>query len=188
VSTAGDVTELLSAAERGEAHAVARLYELLYPELRTIARARLRESQGSVSVQTTALVHESFLRMSRLNRLGLNDRSHFFAYASRVMRSVIVDLVREARSERRGGDHQFVTIDTAASGTTTRPDDEILRVHEALQELALLDGRLVQLVEMRYFVGMEMADIAEALGVTRRTAQRDWNRARAFLFASLKKE
>jgi RNA polymerase sigma factor (TIGR02999 family) len=183
----GDVTDVLAAARRGESDALGRVFELLYPQLRQLARARLHGGPRQLQINTTSLVHESFLRLTQLQRLDLEDRSHFFAYASRVMRSVIVDLVRQARSERAGGGFKLVTLDTAAGEQLAVSDDEVLRVHEALEDLAAIDQRLVRVVEMRYFVGLDMEEIAQALGLTRRTVSRDWDKARAFLYASLRR-
>ncbi len=164
-----------------------RLYELLYAELRQIAHAKLRGT-GQVHLNTTLLVHESYLRLQKLERLRVEDRAHFLAYAARVMRSVVVDLVREARAERRGGGLQLVTLNTESGGVAATSDEEILRVHEALEELAAIDERMVRVVEMRYFVSLEMEEIAQALNVAKRTVERDWEKARSFLYASLKRE
>ncbi len=181
------ITALIASANQGAEGAVDRLYELLYAELRQIAHAKLRGGQGPTLLDTTSLVHESYLRLVKLQQLRVEDRSHFLAYAARVMRSVVVDLVREGRAERRGGDQLMVTFDTQAADAQPASGDEVLQVHEALQELAAIDERLVRVVEMRYFVGLEMDEIAQALGVAKRTVERDWEKARSFLYASLKR-
>lgn len=183
----GDITALIQSANHGAEDAVDRLYELLYAELRQIAHAKLRGGQGPTLLDTTSLVHESYLRLIKLKQLRVEDRSHFLAYAARVMRSVVVDLVRESRAERRGGDQLMVTFDTQAADAQPASSDEVLQVHEALQELAAIDERLVRVVEMRYFVGLKMDEIAQALGVAKRTVERDWEKARSFLYASLKR-
>lgn len=182
-----EVTALIHAASQGAEGAVDRLYELLYADLRRIAHARLRGGQGPTLLDTTSLVHESYLRLVKLEQLRLEDRAHFLAYAARVMRSVVVDLVRESRAERRGGDQPMVTFDTQAADAQPASSDEVLQVHEALAELATIDERLVRVVEMRYFVGLDMEEIAQALGVGKRTVERDWEKARSFLYASLKR-
>lgn len=182
-----DVTALIRAAGQGTDGAMDELYRLLYGELRQIAHAKLRGGAGPTLLNTTALVHESYLRFIKLQQLRLEDRSHFLAYAARVMRSVVVDLVRESRAERRGGDLQLVTYDTAAENASPASSDEALEVHEALAELESIDPRLVRIVEMRYFVGLEMDEIAQALGLGKRTVERDWEKARSFLYASLKR-
>ena len=184
-----EITELIRSAGQGDAGAVDRLYRLLYDDLRQVAHAKLRRGPGPTGLHTTALVHESYLRLVQVQRLQVNDRAHFMAYAARAMRSVIVDLVREARAERRGGGQVLMTLDTALSEATPdhlADDEQILAVHEALQTLAAVDERLVRVVEMRYFVGLEMDEIAQALGVGKRTVERDWEKARSFLYAALK--
>lgn len=183
----GEITQLIQqAAGANGSAAVERLCALLYADLRRIAHARLRFGDGPQLLDTTSLVHESYLRLVKLQQLQVNDRAHFLTYAARVMRSVIVDLVREARAERRGGGQPLLTLDTAAAGAAPAGDAQILAVHEALQELAQIDARLVQVVEMRFFVGLEMDEIASALGVAKRTVERDWEKARSFLFTALK--
>jgi RNA polymerase sigma factor (TIGR02999 family) len=182
-----EITELLQGATQGDASCVDRLYQLLYADLRRIAHAKLRFGQGPTLLDTTALVHESYLRLVKLDQLRVQDRSHFLAYAARVMRSVIVDLVRESRAEQRGGGQALLTLDTDVSDAVPAGDDQILAVHEALEELAAVDERLVRVVEMRFFVGLEMDEIAMALGVGKRTAERDWEKARSFLYAALKR-
>jgi RNA polymerase sigma factor (TIGR02999 family) len=189
-ATPGSVTQWLVAAGQGDAQAVGRLVDLLYDDLRRLAHARLRHGAGPAPLNTTALVNESYLRLVQLERLQVESRSHFMAYAARVMRSVIVDLVREGQAERRGGGRQLVTLDTAVSESAPdrsgTGDAQILAVHEALQALAAVDERLVRVVEMRYFVGLEMDEIAQALGVGKRTVERDWEKARSFLYDALR--
>lgn len=186
----GEITELIQSAGLGNAGAVDRLFQLLYADLRQVAHAKLRRGPGPVGLDTTALVHESYLRLVQVERLSVNDRSHFMAYAARAMRSVIVDLVRESQAQRHGGGQLMVTLDTAVSDATPDAaaggDAQILAVHEALESLAAVDARLVRVVEMRYFVGLEMDEIAQALGVGKRTVERDWEKARSFLYAALK--
>ena len=154
-----------------------------YAELRRLARARLHSSGRNAPLDTTALVHESYLRLSQQRGARFPDRLRFLVYAGRVMRSVIVDLVRERQAERRGGDAVYVTLTTrlGAELADDAAEGEILRVHEALEELQKLDERMAQVVEMRYFAGMTEGEIAAALGVTDRTVRRDWQQARLFL-------
>ena len=111
---------------------------------------------------------------------------HFLAYAARVMRSVVVDLIRARQAERRGGDVEHLTLNTTLVDAAGSPEAEVLQVHEALEELAAVDERAARVVEMRYFGGLSEAEIAQALGVTERTVQRDWHKARLFLSLSLK--
>jgi RNA polymerase sigma factor (TIGR02999 family) len=151
-----------------------------YAELRRLARARLAGGGRYTLLDTTALVHESYLRLQRGSQSEVNNSEHFLAYASATMRSVIVDYIRQRKAERRGGGAAHVTLDTALEPSSA-PADEILDVHEALEVLATVDARLVKVVEMRYFGGLTDAEVAEALGVTDRTVRRDWERARLLL-------
>jgi len=180
---------LLRAAHGGDRQAADRVMSLLYADLRRISRARLSRS-GELSLNPTDLVHESWLRLvdgqGQAQGQDFPDRKHFLAYAARVMRSVVVDHVRARQADRRGGDLQFVTLNTAVADLAPQQDDEILRVHEALQALAVHDERLAQVVEMRYFGGLTEAEIAQALDVTERTVQRDWSKARLFLSMAMK--
>ena len=132
-------------------------------------------------LDTTALVHESFLRLQGAGKVNLADRNHFMAYAATAMRSVIVDYVRQRAAEKRGGDVDHVTLDTGVAESIGATDQEIVDVHEALEALGKVDQRLVQVVEMRYFAGLSDDEIGAALGVTGRTVRRDWDRARLLL-------
>lgn len=164
------------------------LYADAYRELRRLARARLHGGGRNTVLDTTALVHESYLRLAKQGEMAFEDRLRFMVYAGRVMRSVIIDLVRERQAERRGGDVAHVTLDTqlGAGLAPEAGEAEILRVHDALDELARLDARMAQVVELRYFAGMTEGEIAQALGVTDRTVRRDWQQARLFLAEALK--
>lgn len=184
-----EITELLSLARAGDAVAASDVYATLYPELRRIAHSRLRHGSGRISLDTTALVNDSYLRFVQARSLDVKDRNHFLAYASKVMRSVIVDLIRETMAERRGGGQFEVTLNTqiAESSADGRAGaDEALFVHDALARLEQVDQRLATVVEMRYFAGLTDSEIAEALGVTVRTVGRDWEKARLFLYTMLK--
>lgn len=182
-----DITVLLQAASGGNREAADRAYTLLYAELHRLAHARLRRENGFTLLDTTALVHESWLRLAAGASPAFPDRQHFLGYAARVMRSVVVDLVRARAAERRGGGAEHVTLNTTLMGALGPADggDEVLRVHEALDDLAAAEPRLAQVVEMRYFAGLNEAEIAQALGVTERTVQRDWAKARLYLAQAL---
>ncbi len=180
-----ELTSLLSAARQGDENAAGQAFALLYADLRRLARARLRQHQTLTLLDTTSLVHESYLKLVGAQALPVEDRHHFFAYASRVMRSVIVDFARARQAERRGGDAEHVVLDTALGERLAAPENDVLRVHEALDVLAQADTRLAQVVEMRYFGGLSEAEIAEVLGLSERTVRRDWERARLLLLAAL---
>ena len=181
-----DITELLAAARQGDPEALSQVFAALYSDLRRVARSRLRRNDAPTLLDTTSLVHESWIRFVKAGQVQLKDRPHFLAYAGRVMRSVVVDFVRERSAERRGGRDLRVTLDTGPAIGAPADETEILRVHRALDDLALLSKRLVSVVEMRYFAGLSEAEIAEALDVTERTVRRDWDKARVLLAAALK--
>ena len=183
----GQVTSLLSAIGQGEPEALGQLYELLYPELHRLAHSRVRRSGDMTLLDTTSLVHESFLRFESSGAVRMGDRSQFMAYAAQVMRSVVVDVIRRRQTERRGGDAVHVEFDEALAVPAADPrESEVLRVHESLKELEGIDPRLVKVVEMRYFSGMTEPEVAEVLGLTVRTVARDWEKARLFLHESLR--
>ena len=176
-----DISLLIQGVNAGEPGAQERLFAAAYGELRQLARSRLRSGGRNTVLDTTALVHESYLRFIQGGRLRSEDRRAFFAYASRVMRSVIVDAVRERRAGRRGGDAEHLTLDTQMEDELPAGEEAVLRTHEALDVLAQSEPRLAHVVEMRYFGGYSEAEIAEALDVTERTVRRDWQKARLLL-------
>src|ERR1700681_2654350 len=179
------LTVLLGQIRGGDAEARAALFAAAYPELHRMARARLRDGGRSVVLDTTGLVHESYLRFVRVGELRVEDRRAFFAYASQVMRSVIVNSVRERIAQKRGGSAQPLTLSTQLGATVADGEESIMKVHEALEELAKVEPRMAQVVEMRYFGGYSEREMAETLGVTERTVERDWEKARLILAAAL---
>lgn len=175
-----EVEQALWAVDERDNSALDRAFAAYYPELKKIAHARLRGSGLQGAMETTALVHDSYLKLANGPDIAVGDRLQFFAYSSRVLRSIVVDLVREQRALRRGGDKDIVTLDTAAGeGLAASADVEV--VNEALEDLARLDAPLARLVEMRFFGGMTEDEIAAALGVSKRTVTREWQKARALL-------
>jgi RNA polymerase sigma factor (TIGR02999 family) len=175
-----DLTALLDSDRDGSGVQVDALWQVAYDELRRLAHARLAPGGAPTLLDTTALVNESWLKLAAHGALAVRSRGEFFAYASKVMRSVIVDLVRERMAERRGGGVAALTLDTdLAAGL--RADDEAVQVHEALTALSGLEPRLAQVVEMRYFGGLTEVEIGQALGLTERTVRRDWDKARLLL-------
>lgn len=164
------------------------LFRSAYRELHRLARARLRDGGRNTVLDTTALVHECYLRLSRSAVEGFPDRARFLVYAGMAMRSIIVDIVRQRRSDRRGGKlaHLTLTGTLAEQLPAAQAEEHILRVHEALQQLSELDPRMARVVELRYFAGLGDEEIATALGVTDRTVRRDWAQARLFLAEALR--
>jgi len=181
-----EITTLLQALNSGDKRAADQVVALLYDELRRLARSRLRRAGELTLLDTTALVHESYLRIQQAGTPEFADRKHFLAYAAKAMRTIVIDIARARQADRRGGGAQHVTLDTAISESVSLEDEEVLRVHEALEELAGVDERLAQVVEMRYFGGLTEAEIGECLGLTERTVQRDWQKARLFLSMALR--
>ena len=180
-----DITSLLKAAAEGDRQAADQAFALLYADLQRLAHSRMSRSGNMTMLDTTALVHESWLRFQGGNEAVFADKQHFMGYAARVMHSVVVDFVRARRAARHGGGVEHVTLNTAIGDALSLRDDEILRVHEAMQQLAVADKRLHDVVELRYFGGLSEAEIAAILGVTERTVQRDWAKARLFLSSAL---
>jgi RNA polymerase sigma factor (TIGR02999 family) len=180
------ITMLLQRARAGEESARDQLFAVAYDNLKGLARARLRGDGRNAELDTTALVHEAYLRFVNAGELRAEDRRAFFAYASRVMRSVIVDRARERLAERRGGDMVHLTLTTQIADGMAADEEAILKVHEALTVLEAAEPRLARVVEMRYFGGYTEQEIAEALGITDRTVRRDWEKARLLLEVALK--
>ena len=155
-----------------------------YAQLRRLARARLRGGGRETLLDTTVLVHEAYLRLAGVVMDSAEQRS-FLSYASRTMRSVIVDFARKRQAECRGGDACIVTLTATLVDRQPVAADDIVRVHQALDELARIDARLAQGVEMRYFAGLTEPQIAQALGISERTVRRDWEKARLLLAGAL---
>ena len=177
----GEVTQLLRAARDGDASAIDRIVPLVYEDLRRLARRQLGRGFGPQSVRPTELVHEAYVKLSIGGAEAAVDRAHFLAIAARAMRQVLVDEARHHQAAKRGGGWKRATL----SGSHWVADfdlDELLTLNDALQEL---DPRQRQVVECRFFGGMEDSEIAEALGITDRTVRRDWVKARAWLYRAL---
>lgn len=151
-----------------------------------MAHQRLFRTATITSLDTTALVHECYLRLAKVEGFRTEDRAYLMGYAARAMRSIIIDLLRQHGASRNGGGAVRVTLDLEREAGMQTTEDDVLRVNEALEELESVDARLARVVEMRYFGGLEFAEIGQALGVTERTAQRDWQKARLWLDAALR--
>jgi RNA polymerase sigma factor (TIGR02999 family) len=180
------ITQLLERMHAGDAGARDALFAAAYEELRRLARARLRHGGRNTVLDTTSLVHECYLRFVQAGELRAQDRRAFFAYAAKVMRSVIVNFARERAAERRGGDAPHLTLSTELAANLASDEEPILRVHEALEVLERADERLAQVALMRYFGGYTEREIAETLHVTERTVQSDWTKARLILVEALR--
>ncbi|MFV1986792.1 MAG: ECF-type sigma factor [Gemmatimonadota bacterium] len=180
----GDVTGLLSECSSGDETAFERLIPLVYEDLRRIAHSRLRSERADHTLNTTAVVHEAYLRLVNQATATWRDRAHFFAVSSRVIRHVLIDYARRRSQQKRGGGQIMVSLRDDLTGEEPRTI-ELLALEEALAWLAEHDSRLERLVECRFFGGMTMEDSAAALGVSLRTAERDWTRAKAYLAQAL---
>lgn len=182
-----DLTQWLRDARQGDADSAERAFALLYPELRRIARSRLRGHQVPTLLDTESLVHESFLRFAQGAPVDFASRKHFYAWVAKAMRHLVVDFVRRRQAQQRGGDLERVTLHTeldALPGIDAQ-GLEVQRLHEALERLAQLDPALAELVELRFFAGCTEAEAAQALGVSERTLRRQWQKARAVLLLEL---
>jgi RNA polymerase sigma factor (TIGR02999 family) len=179
------LTVLFSRMQAGDRAARDALFEAAYRELRRLAHSRLHEGGRNTMLDTTALVHECYLRFVRAGELRIEDRKAFFGYVSQVMRSVIVDSARARLAQRRGGEARKMPLSTELARELCPDDEGIVQVHEALQELEQVDARAAQIVQMRYFGGYSDREIAETLDVGERTVQRDWEKARILLQAIL---
>ena len=177
----GEVTRLLRAVRAGEAGALDRVVPLVYQDLRRLAQRQLAREHGTRSLRPTDLVHEAYLKLVASRALEATDRAHFLAIAAQAMRRVLVDAARQRKAAKRGGGWRATTLSDGNWVTDVEPD-ELLALDDAL---STLDARQRQVVECRFFGGMEEQEIAEALGASVRTIRRDWVKARAWLYARL---
>jgi len=178
------ITVILNRALAGDENSREHVYELLYAQLVRLARSHLSGS-GAVSLNPSALVHEAYLRMLGREATPMRDRRAFFAYASTVMRSVLIDHVRASSADKRGGLLTPVTLTTGVLNSVAAEED-FSRLNEALEALRDVDERGFRVVELRYFAGMTEEDIADELAISVPTVKRDWRKARAFLFEQLR--
>lgn len=178
-SRAGEVSELLAAWSAGEPGADERLFSLVYGELRRLAAYHMRLQSPEHTLQTTALVHEAYLRLAGQKRTSWKNRGHFFAVAAQAMRHILVDHARGRRAAKRGGGVKPSPLDSVAAAMEDSVD--LLALDDALNKLQRLDPRGASVVELRYFAGLTMAEVALALEVSKATVERDWAAARAWL-------
>ncbi|HKN66786.1 MAG TPA: sigma-70 family RNA polymerase sigma factor [Gemmatimonadaceae bacterium] len=182
---AADITAQLQAWVAGEPTARETLFPLVYDELRRIAHRQLQREWDGHTLDTTALVHEAYLKLVDQTRAGFTDRAHFFAVAANAMRRILVDYARRYLADKRGGAPRRVTLTDDMLVAEERADT-LLAINEALLELSRIDERLSSVVECRFFGGLTEEETAEVLGVTARTVRRDWTKAKGWLHRTLK--
>lgn len=174
-----EITDLIGKAREGDDHASRQLFTALYHELHRLAAGQLRGEEG---MRSTSLVHEAWLKFAQHGAIEANDREHYFALAARAMRQIVIDHARARAAQRRGGGMTPATLDTTAlQVAATERCGEVLALDQALDRLAALDAPLATLVEMRFYAGLELSQIAEVRRRSERSLKRDWRRARAFL-------
>jgi RNA polymerase sigma factor (TIGR02999 family) len=174
----------IARAESGDAAARDALFAALYDELHRIAQSHIRRSSGALTISATTLLHEAYLDLAARSGVAFPDRSRFLAYASRAMRGLVIDYTRHRRALKRGGELTFISLD---DDRPPRDDDaaDLQRLGDALEELAAVDRPLAELVDLKFFCGFSLVEIAAMRGVSERTVQRDWAKARALLHQSL---
>ena len=182
-ATSGQATELLRAWRDGDRSALDRLMPIVHQELRRLARRYLMRERAGHSLQTTALVNEAYMRLVDYTRMEWQDRAHFFAVSAQLMRRILVEHARR-HNLKRGGNVHHVSLEQAAVVSASRAK-ELIALDEALQELARIDPRKVQVVELRFFGGLSVEETAEALCISSVTVMRDWTSAKAWLYREI---
>jgi RNA polymerase sigma factor (TIGR02999 family) len=178
------ISSLITGAERGERDAASALFSALYSELHRLAQRQL-EANAGMSLGATSLLHEAYLNIARREGVSFPDRARFMGYAARVMRGLIIDYVRRRQALKRGGEFELVTL--SGEEVAARPDaDALARLGDAVDELAVVDPALAQIVDLRFFCGFGYAEIAALRGISERTAKRQWERARIYLHRTLR--
>jgi RNA polymerase sigma factor (TIGR02999 family) len=178
------LTSLFESAERGDAAASEALFAALYTELHRVARRELAHKNGYVTLGATTLLHEAYIKMSDRDGIAFPDRARFMAYAARVMRSLIIDHVRNRRAGKRGGLVHITALDTTAAGQVADEQD-LQGISDALDELAKVDATLSEVVDLKFFCGFSFVEIGAMRGVSERTVQRQWEKARLYLYRAL---
>lgn len=178
------ITELLIDWNRGDKSALDRLMPLVYSELRNVARHQFAAEDRESTLQSTALVHETYLRLVDQNRVQWQNRAHFFAISARLMRRILVDHARQRGAAKRGGGLPKLSLDQT-NGLEQHQDLDVIALDEALATLGKLDAQQAQVIELRFFGGLTIQEISEALDISPATVTRDWITARAFLFDQL---
>jgi RNA polymerase sigma factor (TIGR02999 family) len=183
-STTETITECLLEARRGDRAVLDRLFPLVYDELRRIAHAALRRERGDHTLGTTGLVHEAYFKLVDQTRVEFRDRAHFYGVAARAMRQILVDYARRHTAAKRGGKVRPLALEETTVAVEGRAE-ALVAVDEALERLAAHDAGLAQVVECRFFAGLTEDETADALGSSPRTVQRQWRRAKAWLYQEL---
>jgi len=185
-SPQGEVTMLLAAWRNGDAEALNKLMPLVYAELHRIARRAWSQQPHNNTLQPTALINEAYLKLANAENASFNDRCHFFAVASSAMRQILVNHAKSRLTGKRGGGRAHVSIDDVQP--VHEEAEEIVALHEALEALQAVDPRKSKVVEMRYFGGLSVEETAEALGISVRTVNRDWDLARSWLIRQMNRK
>ena len=179
------ITRLLAAWREGDAHAGDALFALIYDDLRTVARRQLAGLHAGQTLAPTVLVHEAYMKFAERSAPDVVNRSHFLAVAARAMRHVVVDYVRRRRSRKRDPGAPVIALDSQTARADPISPIDLIAMNEALAQLETLDPRQARIVELRFFGGLELEEIANELGVSSRTVKRDWRNARTFLCRAL---
>lgn len=182
--TNGEITGMLNAWRAGDEEALRELTPLVYEELRRLASTRMRGERQNLTLHTSALVNEAFLRLVGSQQVNWQNRAHFFAVSSKLMRRILVDFARARHAEKRGEAPVRIPL-TEVEDSLATTDVDLVKLDDALSELATLDPRKARLVELRFFGGLSTEETAEALGVSPATVRRDWSLARAWLYRAL---
>ena len=179
------LTSLFESAERGDAAAAEALFAALYTELHRLARRELgRRGGGNLTLGVTTLLHEAYIKISDRDGIAFPDRARFMGYASRVMRGLIIDHVRNRRARKRGGLFEITALDTSVADQAAN-EQELQRISDALDELAKVDSTLAEVVDLKFFCGFSFAEIAAMRDVSERTVQRHWEKARMYLYRAI---
>ena len=186
-AVAVDITTLLASADRGDRAAADAVFSALYDELHRMARRELANRGGGMTLSATTLLHDAYLNISGRQGTTFPDRNRFMGYASRVMRGIIIDYARSRQAQKRGGHFEITSLKTDVAGVMADAG-ELTRISDALDELSQLDDRLSRIVDLKFFCGFSFAEIGGLLGLSERTVQRDWEKARIYLHQRLRDE
>jgi RNA polymerase sigma factor (TIGR02999 family) len=184
---AQEITQILHEWKNGDKTAVDRLFPLVYDDLKRQAKNYLHKERSNHTLQPTALVHEAYLRLVKLEQMDWTDRAHFYALSATMMRRILVDHAREATADKRGGEMKRVTLENLPIANEQKIVD-LLELDEALIKLAQIDQRKASVVELKFFGGLSQKEIAEVLDITEKTVQRDWQFAKLWLYREFKKK